>query len=141
MRIQNHPTTTPARAPRNTRTAFTLLEVLVVVAIIVMLAGVGGYLVVQRYEESKVSRAKMDVRGLAGQIQQYKLSYHEYPASIDMLAMPRDGNAPMVRQDALIDPWGKPYQFQLPDETTTFEPIVFTVSPKGLTISSAQMAQ
>jgi len=68
MRLRIHPASTPAKALRSNRSAFTLLEVLVVVAIIVMLAGVGGYLVVQRYEESKVSRAKMDVHGLARQI-------------------------------------------------------------------------
>jgi len=118
-----------------------LLEVLVVVAIIVMLAGVGGYLVVQRYEESKVSRAKMDVHGLAKQIEQYKISFHEYPASMEQLAQPRDGNAPMVRADALYDPWGKPYQMQLPDGGNTFEAVVYTTSPKGQTVSSAQVAR
>ena len=40
------------------RAAFTLLEVLVVVAIIVVLAGVGGYFLLQRYEDAKASTAK-----------------------------------------------------------------------------------
>jgi general secretion pathway protein G len=140
MLIRTTSINTAPAAVRRTRSAFTLLEVLVVVAIIVMLAGVGGYYLLQRYEEAKISRAKMDVRGLAGQLEQFKLKYGDYPPTIEALAQPQAGDAPMVRPDAIIDPWGKPYQFQPPDGATTFEAVVIANTPKG-PISSAQPAR
>lgn len=125
-------------ALRQSRRAFTLLEVLVVVAIIVMLAGVGGYYLLQRYEEAKVSRAKTDVHELKNQLEQYKLKYNDYPASMEGLTQGVSGDAPMVRPDAIKDPWGKIYQFHRPDGASTFEAEVFTTTPKGITVSSNQ---
>jgi len=76
---------------------FTLIELLVVVAIIVMLAGVGGYYLIQRYEESKISRAKIDAEALSSQIETYKLNNGDYPASIEALAQPQpNGGSPLV---------------------------------------------
>jgi len=146
MRLRTSTTNNSARALRTTRSAFTLLEVLVVVAIIVMLAGVGGFYFLQRYQEAQVSRAKSDVRLLAGQIDTYFLKTGQYPPSIEALAQPmqlQDGTtgAPLARADALKDPWGRVYQFSPPDGAQTFEPIVFTTSPKGVQISSAQEAK
>jgi general secretion pathway protein G len=129
------PTHTPARA---TRTAFTLLEVLVVVAIIVMLAGVGGYYLLQRYEESKVSKAKIDCEGLSGLVEQYKLNNGDYPASIDALAQPQpNGGSAMCAPDKVKDPWGKVYQIDpAGGHNGGNKADVFTTTPKGQTVGN-----
>src|SRR6516225_672015 len=99
------------KAVRKTRSAFTLLEVLVVVAIIVMLAGVGGYYLLQRYEDSKVSRAKIDCEALSSAIEQYKLNNDQYPNSVQQLSQQQpNGMSPLVPPDKIKDPWGKEYQ-------------------------------
>src|SRR6185312_6472375 len=126
-----------AKALRTSRTAFTLLEVLVVVAIIVMLAGVGGYYLLQRYEDSKLSRAKIDCEGLSSQVETYKLNNGNYPTHIQQLTQASGMHGAMVPPDKIIDPWGKPYQVD-PNGTHNGgnKADVFTTSPKGAIIGN-----
>src|SRR5262245_43139568 len=101
---------TVARAAR--RQAFTLLEVLVVVAIIVILAGVGVYALMPQLDVAKEKIAKAQVEGLTGAVQIYKLNNDDYPASLDLLAQQQpNGAAPLVTADKLHDPWGQPYGY------------------------------
>jgi general secretion pathway protein G len=129
------PTTRPTT--RTLRRAFTLLEVLVVVAIIVMLAGIGGYYFLQRYEEAKVSRAKADVRTLSGLVEQYNLRVGHYPTTIQELAAPGDGGSPYAPDDQLRDPWGNYYQVDATGTNHAGQSAdVFTRSPKGQVIGN-----
>jgi general secretion pathway protein G len=137
MRIRHH-STTAVKTLRATRTAFTLLEVLVVVAIIVMLAGVGGYYVLQSYEEAKLSRAKIDAEGLSNKVEEYKLKNGDYPATIDALTQPQPGGGgPLVPPDKIRDPWGKAYQLDPSGQHNGGNKAdVFTTSPKGQIIGN-----
>jgi general secretion pathway protein G len=123
---------TSPQAGRAFRGAFTLLEVLVVVAIIVMLAGVGGYYLLQRYEEAKGSRAKIDVRTLSEQVETYKLNNGDYPGSIEALAQPQpNGSGPMASPEAVIDPWNQPYRIDPSGPNNNGQKAdVFTTNPK-----------
>ena len=90
------------------RTAFTLLEVLVVVAILVILASVASIYVFKYLEESKHDKALMDMQALNTAYQGYVLKNGGLPPeSIQQLA-------PYMTQgtNALIDPWGNPYQIR-----------------------------
>jgi general secretion pathway protein G len=119
---------------RSPRQAFTLLEVLVVVAIIVMLAGVGSYYVYQRFEEAKVSRAKIDCKNLYEQVGMYRLANEgEIPANLQVLAGQQpNGGDPLVTPDKLMDPWNKPYQIQSDGHNYK----IVTTSPKGQAIDN-----
>jgi len=126
------------QALRTTRTAFTLLEVLVVVAIIVMLAGVGGYYLLQRYEDSKVSKAKIDCEGLSTQVELYKTYNNQYPTNIEQLSQPQpNGGSAMVPLDKTKDPWGKAYKID-PNgpKNGGNKADVFTTTPKGVTVGN-----
>jgi general secretion pathway protein G len=141
MLLRSHHTHAPTHALRASRTGFTLLEVLVVVAIIVMLAGVGGYYAFQQYESSRVSRAKIDAEGLSSLAEQYKLNNGDYPQSIEQLAMPQGVNqTPLCSIDKTRDPWGKPYQID-PAGTRNGgnKADIFTITPKGLTVGNFPM--
>lgn len=95
------------------RAAFTLLEILVVVAIIVALAGVGGYYVMGAYKDSQVKLARSHVKTTLTQaVNAYILNHQTAPQSLDVLLQPdpANSNMPYLKdRDALIDPWGQPY--------------------------------
>jgi general secretion pathway protein G len=94
------------------RGGFTLLEVLVVVAIIVVLAGVATPLLLGRLDQAKIDAAKIDCKTLSDTVETYKVRYGEYPASLEVLTQPQaDGTDPYLPAKALIDPWKRPYQY------------------------------
>src|SRR4051812_9646930 len=95
-----------------TRRGFTLLEVLVVVAIIVVLAGVGVVALMPQFEGAKEKLAKAKALDLTQAVQIYKVNNDDYPPSLDALAQQQpNGGPPLVQPDALRDPWGQPFGY------------------------------
>lgn len=64
-----------------TASAFTLIELLVVVAIIAILAGIALPNLLEAQTRSKVSRAKADMRAIAGALEAYYVDNNKYPPS------------------------------------------------------------
>ena len=95
------------------RAAFTLMEMLVVVAIIVVLAGVGGAYLIGQLEQSKISAAKAQAVVIANTIDAYKIDHSAYPGDLSVLLQKdADGFGPYLKtEDALKDPWGQRYQY------------------------------
>jgi general secretion pathway protein G len=95
------------------RGGFTLMELLVVVAIIVVLAGVAVPMYMGRLEDAKKDRAKVDVKTLTQQCLTYQLKYGDMPATLEVLCQPQpDGSIPFLEPSALLDPWNRPYEYQ-----------------------------
>ena len=67
---QNHPPT---------RNAFTIIELLVVLAIIAILAGITFGLMTRTGEQGRTSRAQTELRALAQALEQYQGHYGDYP--------------------------------------------------------------
>lgn len=101
-------------ASRSARRAFTLMEVLVVVAIIFILASVSTVVVFRYLDESKDRIAKAGVRTLETAIKAHKITYGDYPESLGLLTQPLDGKPAALEPAALVDPWGREfvYEFQ-----------------------------
>src|SRR5260370_28599363 len=75
------------RSTRATRrVAFTLMEVLVVCAILVVLAGVGGVIYMQYLENAKKDIAKTQLQILTGAVEVYKLHNGDFPPNLAALA-------------------------------------------------------
>jgi len=67
------------------RSAFTLMEIIVVVAIILILAGAGALVLPRFLADANVSRAKMDVRTIENASSAFMIKYHRYPSTVSEL--------------------------------------------------------
>jgi general secretion pathway protein G len=115
----------------NTRkqTGFTLLELLVVLGIIAMLAGLVGPQVMKHMVEAKVKAAKVQIEDLAQTLDMYKLDVGSYPTSeqgLDALIESPDGaqrwNGPYLRKAKVpLDPWNNEYKYTSPGEHGKFD--------------------
>jgi general secretion pathway protein G len=111
------------------QTGFTLLELLVVLGIIAMLAGLVGPQVMKHMGESKVKAAKVQIEDLAQTLDMYKLDVGSYPTSeqgLNALIESPDGaqrwNGPYLRKSKVpLDPWQKEYKYTSPGEHGKFD--------------------
>jgi general secretion pathway protein G len=125
----------PARAA--SRSAFTLLEVLIVVAILVVLASVSSIYVFRYLDDAKVKAAKAGVKAIETAALGYQTNYGNLPESLQQLVQPPSGNKPYIEATALIDPWEKQYQYDPSGGNNGgLKPDVWTTSPDGQTIGN-----
>jgi general secretion pathway protein G len=123
---------------RAVRRGFTLMEVLVVVAIILILAGLGGYYFLGQAKEAQKSAAKVQIRTLKQAAENYALDHGgTFPANLQaLLSKDSYGKGPYLKnQDALVDPWGNQYQYAPPGPNDT-EPHVYCQAPDGTAIGN-----
>ena len=101
------------------RRGFTLMEVLLVLAILVILfsTAVGIYTGVQA--SSDVNAAKVQIGAIDSAVERYRATAREYPSAIeDLSTMPahltqNKWAGPHI-QDIPDDPWGNPYVYAYP---------------------------
>jgi general secretion pathway protein G len=125
----------PPRAAR--RAAFTLLEVLIVVAIIVVLAGVSSIYVFRYLEDAKEGRAKGDVKTIETAVTSYELKIGSMPNSLNDLTQPPDGGKPYLTAESITDPWNKPYSFDPSGgHNGGQKPDIWTTTPDGRMIGN-----
>lgn len=118
------------------RAAFTLLEVLVVVAILVILASVAGIAVFGYLEGAKEDTAKQQITALEGACTNYMVKNGgDPPATLQEIVAPTTpGALPLLDGglSALKDPWGGMYQYEIVQDPITGSPspFVYTTNPK-----------
>jgi general secretion pathway protein G len=121
----------------HTQTGFTLLELLVVLGIIAMLAGIVGPQVMKHMGESKTKAAKVQIEDLAATLDMYKLDLGVYPTSEEglraLIESPDDAkrwNGPYLRKSKIpLDPWQQEYHYVSPGEHGKFD--LFTFGADG----------
>lgn len=102
---------------------FTLLELLVVMVIIGLLAGVVAPSLFKNVSKSEITTARAQIDALGKALDQYRLDTGRYPAAQDGLATlvnrpasEPNWNGPYLKKALPTDPWGQPYQYRSPGE-------------------------
>ena len=103
---------------------FTLIEILIVIVILGILAGLIVPNIMDRPDEARIVAAKNDIRALEGALNLYRLDSGVYPSSEQGLQAltqkPETGNIPRNWKPGGYvkhlpkDPWGNDYQYLNP---------------------------
>ncbi|MEI8207583.1 MAG: type II secretion system protein GspG [Methylococcales bacterium] len=116
---------------------FTLLELLVVLGIIAMLAGIVGPQVMKHMGESKTKAAKVQLEDLASTLDMYKLDAGTYPSTeqglnalIEAPDNARHWSGPYLSKSKIpLDPWQNEYHYVFPGEHGKFD--IFSYGADG----------
>lgn len=103
---------------------FTLLELLVVLAILGLLAAIIAPQVIKYLGTSRTQTAKVQVQNVVAALELYRLDVGRYPtpqeglkALVTAPATANGWNGPYLRKDsALVDPWGDVYLYRVPGQ-------------------------
>ncbi len=115
------------------RAAFTLVEVLLVLTIIVVIAGFGIRNLMGSFDTAKIRQGKATVQMISSALESYRINVGSLPSSLDALyEQPSDIPDPSMwvqelKQPVPLDPWNNPYELKV--EGNKFE--VRSMGPDG----------
>jgi general secretion pathway protein G len=102
------------------RGGFTLLEVMLVLAIIIVLAGIGVGAMMNAQDNASERQAQVKAKGYAEACKLFKIDVGFFPSTLDDLAVrPQGVNERKWRRPYIdppqvqMDPWNNPYQLQV----------------------------
>jgi len=105
---------------------FTLIEILVVITVIAILAGLVGPMVFRNVGDAKISAARAQIELFTLALDQYRLDNDCYPGTTQGLAalrerpsgepQARNWRGPYLRKTIPLDPWGRPYTYKSPGD-------------------------
>lgn len=101
---------------------FTLIEMLVVLAIIGMISALVGPQVIKYLGRAKIDSARVEIQSLETALDLFRLDIGRYPTEQEgltsLVEKPSNltaWNGPYVKKKAApVDPWGQPYVYRFP---------------------------
>ena len=120
------------RARRNTR-GLTLIEILVVVTILGLIAGIVGVNVIGQLTGVQGDTARTQIKGFTDALDIYKMKTGRYPNTtegLNALVSPPKGRRPMM-ENIPKDPWGNDYIFLSPGQHNAAKFDIYSKGPDG----------
>ena len=104
---------------------FSLIELLVVLVILGLIAGLVVPNIMQRGEDAKVRAAKTEIQRLSMAVDEFYLDSGRAPRELrELVERPSNAsnwNGPYVNQSNLSDPWDNPYNYRYPGQHRSFD--------------------
>jgi general secretion pathway protein G len=108
---------------RSARSGFSLIEIMIAVAIMAILAAVAVPTFLNYLEQSKESSTKSNLAVINGGIKSYYLQIGQYPSKLnDLVEKPKDEDAaakwriPFIENEIPLDGWGNKFQYKVTPE-------------------------
>jgi len=115
-----------SRRRRLIRRAFSLVEIMIVIVIIGLLAGVVTINVRSYLTKARQSTARVEIATIVQALNTFYATCGRYPTNeegLDVLSKPTDKNPEPLLEGKPTDPWGRPYQYVCPGASVPFEVI------------------
>ncbi len=113
-----------SRGRRDLAAGFTMLEIMIVVAIGAALVAGVAVVVMKNYAKTQVKLAKKGVGDIVQGISQYMIDNNNCPKSMEELVAQK-----YIAKPAAKDPWGKDYKMQCPGTHDSDVPDVSSSGP------------
>jgi general secretion pathway protein G len=120
---------------------FTLIEVVVVVIVLGLLAGIVLPQVIGRVSQARDSTARTQIEMIGVALDSYRLDNGRYPTTQQGLEalrtepssepLPANWRGPYLRRAVPEDPWGRPYVYRSPGEENPGSFDLFTLGMDG----------
>jgi general secretion pathway protein G len=120
------------------KAGYSLLEIMIVLAIIALIAALVGPQLFAQFDRAKVTTARVQVRSLEAALQTMELDIGRYPTQSEGLGLLVVGDrktvagwhGPYLSGRLPNDPWGHPYVYDPPADTE-HPPKVHSLGPSG----------
>jgi general secretion pathway protein G len=125
-------------SPQRLKRGFTLVEILIVLALIGIVAGLAMSNLGEIFGGGKVKAAQTWVNSTGeAYVNSYLAMVGDYPKSLSDLQNPPNGVPPFVKRASdLQDPWGKNYTYQYPGTRNTGSFDLSTTAPDGTVLGN-----
>jgi len=117
---------------RQNEAGFTLIELMVVIVILGVLAGLVVPRIMDRPEQARKQKAEVQIESLETACKLFKLDTGSYPSSLDALVSGSGRKGGYLEKGKVpLDPWGNSFQYSAGDEVE-----IWTSAKDGSRISN-----